>query len=383
MLRLCRGSCYSQDRPRRAPVLGTSRSTNQERCADSEPTSSATQGIEAGHEKDQEKTMSSHFSMAMGSPSLPLRVGVSRCLLGDEVRYDGGHKRDSFLVDVLSRYVEWVPVCPEVEVGRRTPREAVHLVGNPRRPRMQTVQSARDVTHGMTAFSSRKVHELDALELSGYVFKKGSPSCGMERVRIFNQHGRASRDGVGMFARAFMEHFPLIPVEEEGRLGDAVLRENFIERIFGYHRWRTLLQGSVTTSMIIEFHTIHKYALLAHSRAHYQTLGRLVAQARRFQPNQLLKRYGTVFMEALKIKATVRRHVNVLHHLVGHFKTGLQPIERAELDGSIADYHRGLVPLIVPLTLVKHYAIRHDIPYIRNQVYLNPHPKELMLRNHV
>ena len=326
--------------------------------------------------------MSSRFSMGRGLRSLPLRVGVSRCLLGDEVRYDGGHKRDNFLVDVLGRYVEWVPVCPEVEVGMGTPREAVHLIGNPRRPRMQTVQSARDVTHDMAAFSSRKVRDLEALELSGYVFKKGSPSCGMERVRILNQQGRSGRDGVGMFARAFMEHFPLIPVEEEERLGDAVLRENFIERIFSYHRWRTLLRGSVTTDMIIEFHGLHKYALLAHSRAHYQVLSRLVAQARRFQPNELLERYGTVFMAALRIKASVRRHVTVLNHLAGHFQTRLHPIERAELDDSIADYHRGLVPLIVPLTLVKHYAIRHDIAYLRNQVYLHPHPKELMLRNH-
>jgi uncharacterized protein YbgA (DUF1722 family) len=166
-------------------------------------------------------------------------------------------------------------------------------------------------------------------------------------------------------------------------LCDPVLRENFIERIFSYQRWRALQSGSVTRQAIVEFHTIHKYALLAHSRTHYETLGRLVAHAQGIRPKELLQRYGELFMDALKIKATTHKHVNVLNHLVGHFKTKLQPAERKELNGVIDDYRLGLVPLVVPLTLVKHYVIRHDITYIRNQVYLNPHPKELMLRNHV
>jgi uncharacterized protein YbgA (DUF1722 family)/uncharacterized protein YbbK (DUF523 family) len=318
-------------------------------------------------------------------PSLcsPLRLGVSRCLLGDEVRYDGGHKRDSFVVDVLGRFVEWVPVCPEVEAGMPIPRDAIRLAGNPREPRIETVRRGNDVTSTMTTFSARRVQELEALNLSGYVFKKGSPSCGMERVRVFNHRGMPSRDGIGVFARAFMERFPLIPVEEEGRLCDPVLRENFIERLFSYHRWRTLSQEMVTRQAVVEFHTIHKYALLAHSRAHYQWLGRLVAQAHRFRPQDLLQEYGKLFMSALRVKATVRKHVNVLNHLVSHFKTKLRPAERTELNGVIEDYHRGLVPLVVPLTLVKHYVILHDIAYIRNQVYLHPHPKELMLRNRV
>ena len=317
------------------------------------------------------------------APHLPLRIGISRCLLGDEVRYDGGHKRDSFLADVLSRFVEWVSVCPEVEAGMPIPRDAIRLVGDPRQPRIETVRGGHDVTSTMTAFSERRARELECLDLSGYVFKKNSPSCGMERVRVFNQHGMPSRDGIGVFARAFMETFPLIPVEEEGRLCDPVLRENFIERLFSYQRWRALLSSSPDRRAVVEFHTIHKYSLLAHSRAHYQALGRLVAQADRFRPQDLLQRYGVLFMTALKIKATVRKHVNVLNHLVGHFKTELQPAERTELNGVIDDYHKGFVPLIVPLTLVKHYVTMFDIAYISNQVYLNPHPKELMLRNHV
>ena len=313
---------------------------------------------------------------------LPLRLGISRCLLGDEVRYDGGHKRDSFLVDVLGRYVEWVPVCPEVEAGMGTPREAIHLVGDLRQPRVRTVKTEQDVTTMMVRFSERRVQELEGLALSGYVFKKGSPSCGVERVPVFNEHGMPDQDGSGVFAHAFMERFPLIPVEEEGRLCDPVTRDNFIERLFSYHRWRTLSAGTVTRQAIIEFHTVHKYALLAHSRPHYQALGRLVARTERFRPTDLLQRYGALFMETFKVKATRRKHVNVLNHVVGHFKTQLRPAERAELDGAIADYHTGLVPLVVPLTLVKHHVTTLGISYIRNQVYLNPHPTELMLRNH-
>jgi uncharacterized protein YbgA (DUF1722 family) len=210
-----------------------------------------------------------------------------------------------------------------------------------------------------------------------------SPSCGIERVRIFDEHAMPSRGGIGVFARAFMERFPLIPVEEEGRLCDPVLRENFIERVFSYHRWRSLSRGAVTRQAIVHFHTIHKYALLAHSGPHYEALGRLVARARRLAPTDLLQRYGALFMEALKVKATTRKHVNVLNHLVGYFKVKLAAAERAELDGVFADYQRGLVPLVVPLTLVKHYVTMLDIGYIRNQIYLNPHPKEPMLRNHV
>jgi uncharacterized protein YbbK (DUF523 family) len=211
----------------------------------------------------------------------PVRIGISRCLLGDGVRYDGGHKRDAFLTDVLGRFVEWVPVCPEVEAGLGTPREAMRLVGHDEGPRLITIKHGTDHTQMMTRFSERRVRELDALDLSGYVFKKGSPSCGIERVRLYNEHGMPTRNGVGLFAQAVMERFPLIPVEEEGRLNDPVLRENFIERMFCYRRWRDLTAGRVTRGAIVSFHTAHKYLLLAHSQAHYQALGRLVADAKR------------------------------------------------------------------------------------------------------
>lgn len=316
----------------------------------------------------------------MTNPS-PLRIGISRCLLGEEVRFDGGHKRDSFLADTLSRYVEWVPVCPEVEVGLGIPREAMRLVGDARAPRLITIKTGIDHTHAMERFSHRHVRELEAMDLCGYVFKKDSPSCGTERVRVYNRHGMPNRTGVGLFARAFMEHFPLVPVEEEGRLNDPLLQENFIERVFCYRRWRDLMRGRVTRKAVIDFHAEHKYLLLAHSREHYQVLGRLVGNAKRFAPTELARRYGVLFLEGLKMKATARKHVNVLNHIVASFKDRLSAGEKDELDGAIEDYHKGLIPLIVPVTLVKHYARLFDFTYIQNQVYLNPHPTELMLRN--
>lgn len=313
----------------------------------------------------------------------PLRLGISRCLLGDEVRFDGGHKRDRFLTDVFGRYVEWVPICPEVEAGLGTPREAMRLVGDPEHPRLLTIKSKTDHTNALATLTVRRLEELNELDLSGYVFKQGSPSCGVERVRVYTEQGMPSRGGVGIFAQAFIEQFPLVPVEEEGRLNDAPLRENFIERVFCYRRYQELLQNGVTRQVVVRFHTIHKYLLLAHSAQHYQFLGRLVGQAERYRPKDLALKYGELFMKALAVKATVRKHVNVLQHILGYFKTQLGASQKAELLGVISDYHQGLTPLIVPLTLIKHYVHLFDVGYIRDQVYLNPHPKELMLRNHV
>jgi uncharacterized protein YbgA (DUF1722 family)/uncharacterized protein YbbK (DUF523 family) len=313
----------------------------------------------------------------------PLRLGISRCLLGDEVRFDGGHKKDNFLTEVLGPYVEWIPVCPEVAAGLGTPREAMRLVGDPQHPRLVAVKSGIDHTHAVERMTAHRIEELEELDLSGYVFKKDSPSCGMERVRIYNEHGMPGRNGVGLFARAFIEQFPLIPVEEEGRLCDPTLRENFIERVFCYRRWQDLVQNGVTRQALVQFHTAHKYLLLAHHPQQYQALGRLVGQAHQHRPKEIAHRYGELFMKALAVKATVRKHVNVLQHILGYFKVRLGTHEKAELLGVIGDYHHGITPLVVPLTLIKHYVQIFDVSYIRDQVYLNPHPKELMLRNHV
>jgi len=313
----------------------------------------------------------------------PLRLGISRCLLGDEVRFDGGHKKDEFLTEVLGRYVEWVPVCPEVEAGLGTPREAMRLVGDIQNPRLVTIKRGTDYTRALEMMTTHRIKQLKDMDLSGYVFKKGSPSCGIERVRVYNEHGMVSRKGVGLFARALTEQFPLIPVEEEGRLCDPALRENFIERIFCYRRWQDLVQSGVTRQALIQFHTIHKYLLLAHHPQQYAVLSGLVGQAYQHRPKELAHLYGELFMKVLAVKATVRKHVNALQHMVRYFKARLGAHEKAELLGVIGDYDHGLTPLIVPLTLIKHYVQVFDVGYIRDQVYLNPHPKELMLRNHV
>jgi uncharacterized protein YbgA (DUF1722 family) len=259
----------------------------------------------------------------------------------------------------------------------------MRLMGDSHRPRLVTIKSGTDHTRAVERMTENRIQELEELDLSGYVFKKGSPSCGIERVRIYNEHGMPNRNGVGLFARAFIEQFPLIPVEEEGRLCDPTLRENFIERVFCYRRWQDLVQSGVTRQALVQFHTIHKYLLLAHSPQQYGVLGRLVGQADQHRPKELACRYGELFMKALAMKATVRKHVNVLQHILGYFKERLSAHEKAELLGVIGDYHQELTPLVVPLTLIKHYVRIFDVSYIRDQVYLNPHPKELMLRNHV
>jgi len=259
----------------------------------------------------------------------------------------------------------------------------MRLVGDPQDPRLVTIKSGTDHTRALETMATNRIEELKQLDLSGYVFKKDSPSCGIERVRIYNEEGVPSRNGVGLFARAFIEQFPLIPVEEEGRLCDSTLRENFIERVFCYHRWQDLIQKGVTRQALVRFHTIHKYVLLAHHPQQYKVLGRLIGQAEQYRSKELAHRYGELFMNTLAVKATVRKHVNVLQHIIGHFKDRLSAHEKAELAAVISDYHRELTPLIVPLTLIKHYVQIFDVSYIRDQVYLNPHPKELMLRNHV
>ena len=313
----------------------------------------------------------------------PIRVGISACLLGQEVRYDGGHKRDRYITDTLGKFFEWVPLCPEVEMGLGTPRETLRLVDAPGHPRLVFFKTGQDITDGMQAWAERRLEALAKLGLSGYILKSDSPSCGMERVRVYRPAGIPSKDGVGIFARALMDRFPLLPVEEEGRLHDLPLRENFVERVFCYRRWRDLVAGGLTRGRLVAFHTAHKLLLLAHSPKHYTELGRLVANANGLSPRGLETRYGELFMASLAVKATAKKHTNVMHHILGYLKRDIDGKDKAELLGVIADYSRGLIPLVVPLTLLKHHLARVSVPYLQDQIYLNPHPKELMLRNHV
>jgi uncharacterized protein YbgA (DUF1722 family)/uncharacterized protein YbbK (DUF523 family) len=312
-----------------------------------------------------------------------IRLGVSACLLGESVRYDGGHKRDSFLTDVLGSHVEWVAVCPEVEIGLGVPRPTLRLTGRPESPRLVQEATGQDLTSRMRGYAEERVRELERLDLDGYVLKRASPSCGLFRVRVYRDSGLPSADGQGLFATALIARLPMLPVEEEGRLTDPSIRENFIERVFALGRWRALLSLDPRPRDLVAFHATQKLAVLAHSPAHYARLGRLVAAAGRALSRERLAEYGQLLMEGLAVRATRGRHANVLQHLAGYFKRDLGPDERAELVELIDAYRRGLVPLIVPVTLVRHHVRRLGVTYLAEQVYLNPHPRELMLRNHV
>ena len=313
----------------------------------------------------------------------PPRVGISSCLLGQKVRWDGGHKRDRFLTETLSPYVEWVPICPEVELGMGTPREPVRLERRGEGVRMLATRSGRDWTRPMNTWSARRARELTRLDLCGYVLKKDSPSCGMQRIEVHSENGAPRREGRGLFAQCLRARHPALPVEEEDRLQDPQLRENFIERIFAYRRLRSLLARRFNLARLVAFHTAHELQLRAHSPQASRSLGGLVATAAGAKSSTLLARYEREFMAALAQRATRRRQVNVLQHCAGYFREDLDGETRAELTGLIQDYRAGLVPLLVPVTLIRHCVQRLGVAYLAGQVYLEPHPKELMLRNHV
>jgi len=313
-----------------------------------------------------------------------VRLGVSTCLMGENVRYDGGHQRDRFLMNSLGKFVEWVPVCPEVEIGLPIPREAMHLEGDPENPRLVTIKTGKDYTERMKDWAQERLDALAAENLHGFVFKKGSPSSGLYRVRVYDENGMPSRIGTGIFPREVMRRFPLLPLEEDGRLHDMGLRENFIERIFVYCRWTSMLRDNPTPGGIVAFHTAHKLTMMAHSPDHYRKMGRLVAQAGALPWSELVDQYGHSLMEGLKVLATTGRQVNVLQHLMGFLKDYLSKEDKAELLAVIEDYQHELVPLIVPLTLLRHHLNRNPVAdWVHQQVYLKPYPKELMLRNHV
>jgi uncharacterized protein YbgA (DUF1722 family)/uncharacterized protein YbbK (DUF523 family) len=313
----------------------------------------------------------------------PIRVGISACLLGEAVRYDGGHKRDRYLADVLGRYFAWVPVCPEVEVGMPTPRPAIRLVREGGGVRLVEPNAEADHTRAMQAYARKRVRALAALDLCGYVLKAGSPSCGMERVKVWSAEGMPEKSGTGLYAAELLRRFATLPVEEEGRMNDARLRENWIERVFAYRRLRTLFAARPSRGRLVAFHTAHKLQLLAHSETHYRALGRLVADAKGIPPAELRERYETGFMAALAKLATPRRHANVLQHALGHLRGRVEPAVSREILALVEDYARGLVPLVVPVTMLRHYVKRTAVEYLAGQIYLDPHPKELMLRNQV
>jgi uncharacterized protein YbgA (DUF1722 family)/uncharacterized protein YbbK (DUF523 family) len=312
-----------------------------------------------------------------------IRLGISTCLLGENVRYDGGHKLDRFLTETLGQYVEYVPVCPEVECGLPVPREAMHLEGDPERPRLVTSRTHEDKTAQMVKWAKMRVLELEKEDLCGFIFKSNSPSSGMERVKIRNEKGMPEKKGVGIFAGIFKEQFPLIPVEEDGRLHDLKLRENFIERIFAMKRWRELLSDKWRMGNIVDFHTRNKLLILSHSPKHYRMMGKLVADGKGMPVKKLYKAYEGILMAALELKTTAKKNSNVLQHMMGYFKKQLSSDEKQEILEIIQQYREGYVPLIVPVTLMNHYIRKYRQPYLSMQTYLNPHPVALQLRNHV
>jgi len=323
-------------------------------------------------------------------PALPkVRIGISSCLLGEEVRYNGGHKRDAFLTDTFGRYVEWVAVCPEVELGMGTPRPSIRLErigggGSDPGIRLVMPSTGGDYTEAMREYAGRRVAALAAMDLDGYVLKRDSPSCGMERVKVYQGAGMPSKDGRGLFAEALISRLPDLPVEEEGRLNDPLLRESFVTRVFVHHRWHQGEQADWTRASLMGFHERHKYVLMARNQAAMRRLGRLLGESDKRQPAaDLAAAYRQGLTEALSRPATRRGHTNVLHHLAGYVSDALDREDRAELAETIERYRLGLVPLVVPLTLIRHHVRRQGVEYLRDQVYLEPHPHELMLLNHV
>lgn len=310
-----------------------------------------------------------------------IKVGISSCLLGEQVRYDGGHKHLRLCTESLSRYFDFVPECPEVGIGMGIPRKPIRLIGDVEAPRaVESEQQQQEYTEQLTAFGISKAEQHG--DLCGYIFMKNSPSCGLFRVKVYQDNGYpAPEGGRGLYARAFTDAHPLLPVEESGRLCDPLLRENFITRVFAYADWQQQLKAGLTHQRILDFHVRYKYCLMAHSPQQYAELGRMLADAGNHDPNELGQRYFTALMQVLGKLASRKTHTNVLMHLQGYLKKVLSSREKQELNKIIEQYRTAQVPLIVPVTLLKHHFNNHPDPYIDKQAYLQPYPEDLSLRN--
>jgi len=313
-----------------------------------------------------------------------IRIGISACLLGENVRYDGQSALAKHLTGTLADYLDFHPVCPEVGCGMPVPREAVRLVGTPENPRLVGRQSGKDWTDTMRKWAEGTLEKLAEERLCGFIFKAKSPSSGMERIKIYPEDGGqpVSYAGVGLFAGMFMDRFPLMPVEDDGRMHDIGLRSNFIERIFVEHRWNKLLDEGKTMKGLIDFHSRHKMLIRSHDVTGYRELGKLVADGKNLGMEALFDQYHTRLAKALSLKPTIKKNVDVLMHILGYFKKMLTSDEKQECLEIIENYRNNLVPLIVPVTLMNHYVRKYDVEYLKDQYYLNPHPLELKLRNH-
>jgi len=312
-----------------------------------------------------------------------IKIGISSCLLGEKVRYDGGHKLDPFLRDTIGRFVEWVPVCPEVECGLPVPREAMRLTGDPESPGLVTIKSGIDHTNIMLRWMKMNVSAPERTGLCGHVFKARSPSCGLSGVKLYAPHGTPLGTGPGIFARMFIERFPALPVSDEESLYKPAVRENFIERVSVFKRWLDYLRGGGSRGGLASFHASNKLFILAHAPKLYGVLEKTLADAKQYRLDALHSKYIRTLMEGLRLLATVKKNTTVLKHLAGHLKDRLSPDEKQELRQIIGDYHDGRAPLVVPLTIIRHYVWKYDVGYLKKQHYLNPDPAELMLTSHV
>lgn len=317
----------------------------------------------------------------MNDTSSKIKVGISSCLLGQQVRYDGGHKHSPLCTQQLGQYFEFVPTCPELGAGLGVPRPAIRLMGDPAAPRAVHVGDASiDVTARLQDFADRRIPQL--AELCGYIFIKNSPSCGLFRVKVYQDNGYPHpQGGRGLFAAALTQAMPLLPVEEDGRLQDPVLRENFISRVFAWHEWQLLQRAGLSAKGLTDFHARYKYTLMAHSPQDYSELGRLLADAGKHDPKVLGEHYFTRLMQALQQLATRKTHTNVLMHLQGYLKKQLAPREKEHMGSVIEQYRKGILPLVVPITLLRHHFHQHPDPYVERQAYLQPYPDDLRLRN--
>lgn len=309
-------------------------------------------------------------------------VGASSCLLGENVRYDGQHKHDRYLTETLGRFFSFLPVCPEVECGLPVPREAMRLVGDADAPRLVGQKSGEDHTRRMLAWCDKKIEKLRRAGLRGFIFKAKSPSSGLHRVKLYDSRGNVCGSTRGLWAAAFTRAFPCLPVEEEGRLHDPDLRENFVERVYTLYRYHEEVERSPSISELMRFHARNKYLLMAHSPSALREMGRLVARAKHEQLAETVGQYRARLMRAMAEPATIPRHVNVLQHLRGYLRGELDHEDGLELNECIEHYREGAIPLIVPITLMSHYVRKYKIDYLAGQYYLLPHPLELRLRNH-
>ncbi|CAB0150106.1 hypothetical protein PSI9734_00672 [Pseudidiomarina piscicola] len=306
-----------------------------------------------------------------------IKVGISACLLGDEVRFDGGHKRSAFCTDELGRHVQFVKLCPEVGIGMPVPRPTIRLEQSPDGPRAIVPKTGEDVTERLIAFADRSQPHIE--QISGYVLCAKSPSCGMERVKLYNpENGHARKEAQGIFAAQLQQRYPALPLEEDGRLNDPQLRENFVMRVFVYASWKSL-PSPMSKADLLNFHTSLKLLLLAHNQQVYRELGRRVAKISEVD-NATAKSYIESVMTALSAPATRANHTNVLQHIQGYFKSHLNEAQREELTETILAYREGVEPLLVPLTLLRHYLREYPNAYLSGQTYLNPYPKDLKLR---